>query len=88
MTNLPSRLAGTAFGLVLIAVGVLIVLNRQTIWEWIVGEQEARFGRLGLALSRRSRPSALLYPGIGAILMGLLVMVLSWVAPHVEFVGR
>jgi len=73
-------------GIPTIGIGLLIIKFRRGLFAIIVEGQSVMFGRrVAQFQAKHSNSSALLYPGIGAILMGVAMILLGLFAPREMF---
>jgi hypothetical protein len=74
----PPVIAGSA----LIVIGLVIIKFRRELLSVIVEGQQMMHGqRVGQFFARHTKPSAMLYPGVGAILMGVLLILAGLFIP-------
>lgn len=65
-------------GVALIIIGVLILSNRERLLRWSQKSMRENVGQVGEAFASAGKPSNMVWPGVGAIVIGLILIARSF----------
>lgn len=72
------QLSGVLSGFAFFIIGVILIIWREAITQWSASGQRRWLGKVGERVARESRPSSFILGGVGLIVAGALIVLLSF----------
>ena len=76
----PKDWLAITIGVFIVAAGIVIFVKRRWILQATINGQRAAFGqRVGSSMNRKAKPSSVAFVGVGAVIIGLILIVVPLV---------